>query len=141
METLDMARVLILIGASVIGVLGTLHLVYTFVGPKLRPRDAQVVAAMQSTSMVITRQTTLWKAWIGFNASHSLGAILFAAIYILLAARHMELLARAPELMAVGLATLLAYLWLAHQYWFRVPFIGIAIATVCFLFSIALIYN
>ena len=26
---------------------------------------------------MITPQTTLWRAWIGFNASHSLAAILF----------------------------------------------------------------
>jgi hypothetical protein len=95
---------------------------------------------MQSTTLVITRQTTLWKAWIGFNASHSLGAILFAALYFLLAARHMELLARAPELLAVGLATLLAYLWLALAYWFRVPFTGIAIATACFIAASILLY-
>jgi len=137
---MDAARVLILAGASVIGVLGVLHLAYTFAGPKLLPRDAQVVLAMQSTSLVITRQTTLWKAWIGFNASHSLGAILFAVLYILLAARHMELLVRAPELLAVGLATLLAYLWLAQTYWFRVPFTGIAIATVCFIAASILVF-
>ncbi len=28
---------------------------------------------MQQVSPVITRQTTMWKAWVGFNASHSYG--------------------------------------------------------------------
>jgi len=137
---MDAARILVLTGASVIGALGALHLAYTFFGGKLLPRDASVIGAMKGTTLAITRQTTLWDAWIGFNASHSLGALLFGAIYVLLAARHMELLARAPELLAVGLATLLVYLWLAHSYWFRIPFTGIAIATACFVAAVLLLF-
>lgn len=137
---MDAARILVLTGASVIGALGTLHLAYTFFGGKLLPRDASVIGAMKGTTLAITRQTTLWDAWIGFNASHSLGALLFGANYVLLAARHMELLSRAPELLAVGLATLLVYLWLAHRYWFRIPFTGIAIATACFVAAVLLLF-
>jgi hypothetical protein len=137
---MDAARVLILAGASVVGALGTLHLVYTFGTGKFLPRDATLLGAMKATSPVLTRRISMWDAWIGFNGSHSLGAMLFAAIYLLLAARHMELLARAPELLAVGLATLLAYLWLAHRYWFRIPFIGIAIATACFAAAAILLF-
>jgi hypothetical protein len=137
---MDTARILILIGASVIGVLGALHLAYTFFGNKLLPRDGRVADAMKSSTLVITRQTTVWDAWIGFNASHSLGALLFAALYILLAAKHMDALARAPELLLVGLATCFAYLWLAHAYWFRIPFIGIAITTACFAAAAALLF-
>ena len=131
--TFELTRILILAGASIIGLLGSVHLVYTFLTGKFLPRDRALVDAMKATSPVLTRQTTMWKAWIGFNASHSLGAILFGALYFLLAARHMELLARAPELLTVGLAALLAYLWLAHAYWFRVPFTGIAISAACFI--------
>jgi hypothetical protein len=139
--SMDTPRILILAGASIIGVLGTLHLVYTFSGGKLLPRDARVADAMKSTTMVITRETSLWDAWIGFNGSHSLGAMLFGALYLLLAARHMEFLARAPELLAVAIAALLAYLWLAHAYWFRIPFIGIAVAVACFAAAAALLYT
>ena len=46
-------------------VLGTLHLAYTFHGPKLLPRDPAVIEAMKATTMVITRETTVWNAWIG----------------------------------------------------------------------------
>ena len=35
----------------------------------------------------------------------------------------------------------LAYLWLAHTYWFRVPFTGIAIATACFAIAAALLFT
>jgi hypothetical protein len=120
-------------GALIIGLLGGVHLAYTFFTGKFLPRDSALVDAMKATSPVLTRQTTMWKAWIGFNASHSLGAILFAAVYVLLAARHMEILAQSKALVLVGVATCLGYLWLAQAYWFRVPFTGIAISTACFI--------
>ena len=51
--------------------LGVLHLIYTFSGPKLLPRDPTLQARMNEVNLVITRQTTVWRAWIGFNASPS----------------------------------------------------------------------
>jgi hypothetical protein len=75
----------------------------------------------------------LWNAWIGFNASHGLGLLLFAATYLLLSLRHMSLLRDSPTLTWLPVAGGATYLALAHRYWFRTPFIGIAIATACFL--------
>jgi dienelactone hydrolase len=40
---------------------------------------------MNSTSPVLRKETTIWRAWVGFNASHSLGTIILSAIYIPLA--------------------------------------------------------
>jgi len=68
-----MEKILIIIGASIFGILGTMHLLYTFFTNKFTARNQHVVEAMQSTSPVLTKETTMWKAWIGFNASHSLG--------------------------------------------------------------------
>jgi hypothetical protein len=59
--------------AAIILLLGLAHLLYTFHGPKLLPRDRELQARMQEVSPVITRQTTMWKAWIGFNASPNFG--------------------------------------------------------------------
>jgi len=137
---ISVAQILIIAGASIFGLLGALHLAYTFFGDKLLPRDGAVVDAMKATSLTLTRQTTMWKAWIGFNASHSLGAILLAAFYILLAAKHMGILVQSKELVLLGVAACVAYLWLAHVYWFRVPFTGIAIATACFAIAAVLLF-
>jgi hypothetical protein len=126
------ALLLLILGASIFGVLGTVHLAYTFFTDKLLPRDRTVIDAMKGTSLVLTRQTTLWEAWIGFNASHSLGAMLLAAFYILLALRHPEVLVDSTSFSLLGLVTGAIYLWLAHAYWFKIPFTGIAIATACF---------
>jgi hypothetical protein len=127
------AQILIILGASIFGVLGSLHLAYTFFTDRFLPRDRAVIEAMKGTSPVLTRQTTMWDAWIGFNASHSLGAILLAAFYILLATQHMEVLARSKSFILLAVAAGAFYLWLAHVYWFKIPFIGIAIATACFI--------
>src|ERR1700676_1440256 len=94
-----LAQTLIIAGALVLGLLGALHLAYTFFTAKLDPRDAATVAAMKATSLVLTRQTSVWNAWIGFNGSHSLGVILFAAVYLMLGSAHMSLLRESPALL------------------------------------------
>jgi hypothetical protein len=48
--------------------------------------------AMKATSPVLTKETTLWNAWIGFNASHSLGAMLVAAFYIPLTVNYFDII-------------------------------------------------
>jgi hypothetical protein len=133
------AQALVIAGASIFGLLGSLHLAYTFFSDKFLPRAAAVAEAMKGTSPVLTRQTTMWEAWIGFNGSHSLGAILFAAVYLILASQHMEMLAQSKGLLLVAVLTSAAYLWLAYTYWFRIPLAGIAAATTCFVAAFLLL--
>jgi hypothetical protein len=71
---------LITASAAIALLLGLTHLLYSFYGPKLLPRDPELQARMQQVSPVITRQMTMWKGWVGFNASHSYGLILFGAV-------------------------------------------------------------
>jgi hypothetical protein len=120
----------------VILTLGVLHLVYTFSGAKLMPRDPALQARMTEVHPVITRQTTMWRAWIGFNASHSMGAILFGLVYGFLANAYPELLFASPFLLAVGLAMLGGFAVLGKLYWFRVPFAGILVSLACYVLSI-----
>ena len=105
-----LAQSLIVTSALIILLLGLAHLYYTFVGSKLRPRDAAVETAMAQSHPGITTQTTLWRAWVGFNASHSLGAMLFGLIYAYLALYQAQLLFTSAFLMALGLVFLAAYL-------------------------------
>ena len=116
--------------------LGVLHLVYTFSGSKLMPRDPALQVRMNEVPPVITRQTTMWRAWIGFNASHSMGAILFGLVYGFLANAYPELLFNSPFLLAVGLAMLGGFAVLGKVYWFRTPFAGILVALACYVLSI-----
>lgn len=120
--------ILMSLSAVVLLTLGVLHLVYTFSGPLLTPRDPALRARMEEVHPVITRQTTMWRAWIGFNASHSMGAILFGLVYGYLASVHIELLMSSPFLLGVGLAMLVGFVILAKLYWFKVPFIGVVVS-------------
>jgi hypothetical protein len=123
--------------AAIFLVLGTVHLIYTFHGPKLRPRDPALQDRMDQVSPVLTRETTVWKAWIGFNASHSYGAMLFGLVYGYLAIAQTTLLFHSPFLLTVGLCFLGLFAVLGKKYWFSVPFRGILLSMGLFLASIA----
>ena len=132
------ATLLMSLSAAIVLMLGVLHLVYTFSGRMFTPRDPTLQVSMQQISPVITKRTTMWRAWIGFNFSHSMGAILFGLIYGFLAIVHSELLFGSPFLLLVGLATLGGLAALGKLYWFRIPLAWISISLVCYLVSIAL---
>jgi len=82
----------------------------------------------------------MWDAWIGFNGSHSLGAIIIAVFYILLATTHMEVIRETKSFSLLAVLIGISYLVLAIKYWFRIPLIGILIATICFVLSAVMIY-
>ena len=133
------APMLVAASATIILALGILHLLYTFRGPKLLPRDPDLQTRMSEVSPVITRETTMWECWVGFNASHSLGAILFGAVYGYLALWHGTLFFQSYFLQWLGLLTLAGYVFLAKRYWFSIPFRGIVLATA--LYVLALVAN
>ena len=124
---------LIAAAALIVGVLGTLHLVYTFSSTRLYPRDEALIARMQEVSPRLTRETTIWRAGLGFHASHSLGAILFAVVFASLALAPNAPLFGLPVVALAGAAYLLAMLVLARRFWFRIPFRGLAAANVLYL--------
>ena len=132
------ARILMVLSASIILALGVVHLVYTFWGPKLTPRDPVLEISMSQISPVITKETTMWRAWVGFNASHSMGLMLFGLVFGFLALAHGELLFRSPFLLVVGLAMLGGFVVLSKVYFFRVPLTGVSIALACYVASIVL---
>ena len=133
------AQALFIAGAALLAGLGSLHLVLTFFSTKFDPRDAATASAMRATTPRITRATTVWRCWIGFNASHSLGAMLFGTVYLLLAVVHMAWLRESGALAWLAVAGSAAYLLLARRYWFRTPFIGMLAATACFAGGAALL--
>ena len=133
------APLLIAASAGIVLLFGLIHLLYTFSGPKLLPRDSELQTRMKDVSPVITKQTTMWKAWIGFNASHSYGLILFGVIYGYLALAHSDFLFQSVFLIVLGLIVLFGYFLLARSYFFRTPLLGILLALI--LYGLALIVN
>jgi hypothetical protein len=80
----------------------------------------------------------MWRCWMGFNASHSMGLILFGLIYGYLALAHDQLLFRSPFLLLVGLVMLSCLIVVCRLYFFRAPLIGVSISCVFYVVSIAL---
>ncbi len=75
----------------------------------------------------------MWRAWVGFNFSHSLGAVLFGMLCI-------GVVVIGPTVVPAWILFLfvliaVAYLGLSVLYWFRIPTAGIAIATACLLLA------
>jgi hypothetical protein len=126
------------LSASIMFMLGAAHLAYTFLGPKLTPRDPALQISMSQISPVITKETTMWRCWVGFNTSHSMGLILFGLVFGFLALAHGQLLFRSPFLVVVGLAMLAGYILLCKIYFFSVPLAGVSISLACYVASIAL---
>jgi hypothetical protein len=126
----------IVASAAIIFTLGALHLWYTFWGNKLHPRDASLRERMEQVPLVLTRQTTMWRAWVGFDASHSYGALLFGAVYGYLAMMHSVFLFQSRFLLALGLVALIAYAFLGKRYWFSIPFRGILLATTFYVIAL-----
>ena len=132
------APLLVAVSATIVLLLGLVHLLYTFYGPKLLPRDRELQTRMQEVSPVITRETTIWKTWIGFNASHSCALLLFGTVYGYLALAHSDFLFQSVFLLSVGLILLLGYIILAKKYFFSRPRLGALLATFFYVFGIIL---
>lgn len=131
-------QLLICASAAIVLLLGTVHLLYTFASNKFQPRDSALAEHMQNVAPVITRQTTVWRAWVGFNASHSLGAMLFGLVYGYLALAAPLALLRDGFLLGLGVLFLASMAVLAWRYWFRIPLIGISLALLSFVSAVVL---
>lgn len=132
-----LATVLLVVSAAVLFSLGAIHLVITFVGPKLKPRDPALLARMREVSPGITGRASMWDFWVGFNVSHSMAALLYGAIYGYLAIAHPDLLFSSVYLLAVGALTLGGLLVVGKIYWFRAPLIGISVSLLCYVAGVA----
>ena len=82
-----MIAILLIFGGTVFGVLGGLHAIYTLLDlrnpRRLVPVEPSVAQAMANSAVRVSRGgTDMWRAWIGFNFSHSLGLLLFAALAV-----------------------------------------------------------
>jgi hypothetical protein len=92
-----MAQVLVTLGASIFMILGIFHGVLTLQdlrNPRtFTPPDAALRQAMQQSNIAIHPQTNLWKAWLGFNLSHSLGLVMFGGTFVVIGLFYFEVFA------------------------------------------------
>jgi len=139
---MNMIQLLIIAGSGIFLFLGTLHGLLTFrdLGhPRaFTPRDAGLRTAMQQATVALDPKINLWKAWMGFNLSHSLGIVMFGGAFLYLGIFHPALFARSLLLQICSIAISAAYLALSLEFWFSKPAIGSAIAMACFILATAI---
>jgi len=136
---MPVVRFLLEFGGGIFLLLGILHALYTFLDirepRRLVPQEPSVALAMAESSLRLARGgTNMWRAWVGFNFSHSLGAILFGMLCIGAGLVLGTLVLPAWILFVLVLIALL-YVGLSVLYWFRIPTMGIALATVCLVIA------
>jgi hypothetical protein len=134
-----MARYLWELGSLIIFILGSIHVFYTFFTNKFKSRNEILMSEMKKSNFILTKETTMWKAWIGFNGSHSSGIIFIGVANFYLALKHFQLLMTDDFLVLFTIATLVYYAWLAKKFWFRVPFLGVSLTLICYIVSYVLI--
>jgi hypothetical protein len=134
-----LAGILIATSATIALFLGLAHLYLTFFTRAFAARNATLEEKLKSVSPRISGQTTMWRAGVGFHASHALGVIFFGLVYGYLALAELNFLIRSPFLVVLGVL-LLGYVVLAKLYWFDRPLVGVALALACYLAGIAVAY-
>jgi hypothetical protein len=90
---------------------------------------------MAGTRLVLTRRTNMWLAWVGFNFSHSLGALCFGVMVLVIGRSAASFAAESRLFGPLAVVVSTAYLVLAVKYWFRTPILGCALSVVLFVSS------
>ena len=137
------AKYIFILGTLPFILLGAIHILYSLMDvrmpKKLTPHDDSVRLAMQKSTLALTRQTTVWRAWLGFNISHGIGVLFFGVIFLTLALDDFTLMSRVWLLPCLAVAVSTSYLVLSVKYWFRIPAVGSGIGAACFVAALVLL--
>jgi hypothetical protein len=140
-----MARLLLVIAASMFLLMGALHGVLTLRDLRspqtFTPPDPALREAMQQSSLRLHRSINLWSAWLGFNLTHSLGLVLFGGAFLYVGIFAPVVFASSLPLQAIAVLVSAIYLVLCLGFFFSTPAIGSAIGLVCFLAAAGLAYG
>ena len=126
-------------GSLLIAAMGLLHLRITLAGKKMHPRNEKLIDEMNISPLILSSKLTMWKSWIGFNATHSSGTIFIGVVNYYIALSYFDILQTDYFLSLFTILTLGFYVWVARKYWFNVVLIGVSIAWLCFFVAFILI--
>lgn len=129
-------------GSLILVILGTLHLLYTFFSNKFSSKNENLISEMKNSHIILTKKVTMWRGWIGFNASHSSGIMFIGIINFYVALEYFTVFESDHLYFIFNILTIGFYVWLAKKYWFKIPFTGILTTLICYTLSyiIILIY-
>jgi len=139
-----MAQLLIVIAASIFLLMGAGHGALTLRDLKhpkaFTPRDPALRQAMQQSSISLHPSINLWRAWQGFNLTHSLGLVLFGGAFLHVGIFEPNAFASSLLVQAVAVLVSAIYLVLSLKFFFFTPVIGSTIGLVSFLVAAGLAY-
>jgi hypothetical protein len=123
-------------------ILGAIHIVYTLIDIrtpwKLAPYKDEVRISMLDSTLKLTKQTNMWRAWLGFNISHGMGVFIFGLVYLMLAESDFGILLKITPLLYLAPLVAFCYLILSIKYWFNIPVIGASIGLGFFVAAVLL---
>jgi hypothetical protein len=136
------AQILEIIGASIYLILGIFHGVLTLQdlsNPRtFTPPEKALRLAMQNSSIAIHPQTNLWRAWLGFNLSHSLGLLIFGSVFVVIGLFYFLTFAQTLWLQCSAILISTAYLIMSIKFWFYKPVIASGLGLTCFVIAAGL---
>jgi hypothetical protein len=138
-NNMNLAKYLWISGSLVMGALGVVHMIYTFFTNQFFPRDKNLMEEMNNVSPLLSKEISMWKAWIGFNGSHSSGILFLAIINCFLAIEYFPLVQKSHFFFLFNIVTIAFYVFLASTYWFTIPLIGVSITLICYGLSYILV--
>jgi hypothetical protein len=128
-----MTRLFLASGGAVFALLGIVHGVLALrdiAKPRtFTPPDEQLRAAMKASPVAIHPTANLWRAWLGFNLSHSLGVTVFGGTLAAIAVANVASYQHSVALRIAAPLIGATYMVLARLFWFRDPLIGTSIGT------------
>jgi hypothetical protein len=138
------AQVLFIVGASLLIVAGAGHALlalrddwrprfFTPIDDRVRPNTDRTGIRFRALFPGGSQdRPSMWRAWLGFNISHGLGAAAFGLIVLLLAASDFDRVTETEALMPVTVAVSSLYLATSLRFWFYGPTILVSTTTACF---------
>jgi hypothetical protein len=137
-----MSRYLFLVGGLVLLLMGTVHVVLTPQRPGerkgLSPVEPAVEDSMARARTHLSDRMDMWRAWVGFNLSHSLGVSLLGLTVLLVGRTSASFALNAAVFLPLAVMVSFAYLGLAVVYWYRAPVVGVGLAVALFVSAWAL---
>jgi hypothetical protein len=135
---------LLIVGSSIFVLLGAAHGVLTLKdlgNPRnFTPRDPKLRTAMEHSTIALHPKINLWRAWLGFNLSHSLGLVMFGGAFLYISIFHSSLFSQSSLLQGCSILVSAAYLIMSLKFWFSNPAIGSGISMGCFILAAAFSY-
>jgi hypothetical protein len=136
------AQGFLILGASIFLILGVFHgglTLQDLTNPStFTPLDVELREAMQRSSIAIHPQANLWRAWLGFNLSHSLGLVMFGGTFLNIGLFHFSVFNQNLYLQICALLISITYLLMSLKFWFYKPVIGSGLALICFMIAVGL---